>query len=735
MSRMFERLDLQVGQLYRSVVNIASPRHLRLGAKAAWKQTKENAFLYSGTLMWDAQAFAASINILGWSPHTAPIILGLTAAPSIALLAPTAGLGFFRGMRASKSSLDILETLTKRKWKMKDLVSVSDFLDRHPEKEYASIAKAYAGNEKLDGEPLNESFGKAFKEEKPKNIPLLETIIRNENYSYSVASKLKDAATLNDLSAGIAVLHYDSSGGEVSSYDLGILKKAEPFLEKADDFRLSLVKAYAMNCKGSLWNIDTILKADVKEEYKNLYISSLQSANSTYYLGSITSLADSLKDTPLFDYLEKPLSKGISSDSLNELRYNKSDILKNPDALKVVKDLLKKSQRRDFSASMYTVMSFINSSPNSLRELAAYGKKKRQSMISKLNPMFKLFRKDAISMIDSYRGAGITIEEILDKDIVKEKIGDYFGAMRFSESLTNNELMNILAGYQHNKDKGEFKPLFGHVIEGKDIWDYRDSIGTLKEMEESNPVLLIKWMNGYNNTKSSDGKITIDFASIARENYDEALEHLKAQGFDVEESENIYTHSSELVRKYGNRDEVLVRDAIEHLQLVQSLDGKKEIKADSLVYSTGNIKDFLFIGEKPQQTCLGLTRFNSDCLLSMMGQPNTLPFITFAKYEGTKTPIARSILRIEGKDLIVDDIYGKTCSFIEEVKSFADSLELKLLVPDSMSYRLSDSDQKFVKKNKLVGKYEKGDTKGLYYSDSLHGRVNSEAYFPEIIMK
>ena len=102
--RFFERLDLQVNQLYRTAKHMVSPRHLKLGSKTSIKQLKENwPILFVST--W---SISPILNYLtGKDNLSYSILAGLAlAATPIAITASTLGLGFFRGIRAPKEAIN-----------------------------------------------------------------------------------------------------------------------------------------------------------------------------------------------------------------------------------------------------------------------------------------------------------------------------------------------------------------------------------------------------------------------------------------------------------------------------------------------------------------------------------------------------------------------------------------------------------------------------------------------------
>jgi hypothetical protein len=282
----------------------------------------------------------------------------------------------------------------------------------------------------------------------------------------------------------------------------------------------------------------------------------------------------------------------------------------------------------------------------------------------------------------------------------------------------------IIRGYKKNRTVKNAELLFSKVLAGESLWQYREEIGNLAGFKKNMAAIAEPWIEGYANSVDAQGTVKLNSEAIAKDNYFEALDHLRSIGIEVDAKEDIFMHAIELINTNSHRQEILALDALEHLHLVRNYQGKKDIEVEQIEYATGGLKEYLFIGYCPTDTCLGLHRINSDCLISMIGQSNTLPFFVYASHNDKKTMLGRSILRIEEDRLVVDDIYGKNLDFIPEVKKFADNLGLKVLIPNRLSYRLTDKDKEFAKSNLLFGDYVKGSTQGLYYSDSLGGRIN-----------
>jgi hypothetical protein len=312
--------------------------------------------------------------------------------------------------------------------------------------------------------------------------------------------------------------------------------------------------------------------------------------------------------------------------------------------------------------------------------------------------------------------------------MIKAEISRYFNNITISESISERDFLNVIAGYVNNRNKSEYsKDIFSSFLTGETLWEYREKLPETvqfkKQFENINPHFYEAWKKGYYNQVKTNN-LTIKFKDFALENYHEAIAHLTKAGYEVDEQDNFYSHATELIEKYSKINSPLVVDAIEHLKIIDANKKINIIKADQLIYKTADFRDFLFIGNIPRQTCLALNRSNSDCLLSMINQPNTIPFLIYAAKDKTEIPIGRCILRIEDRKMIIDDIYSAKVDFIDEICNFAQQLSLIPKLPQQMMNNISSHDVEYCKKNGIIFDYMQGSTAGLYYSDSLGGRMN-----------
>lgn len=743
--RFFERLDLQVKQLYRSIGNLTKPRHLKLARKIAKKQIKEKRLddiMLSGGFAgftipkYSIDFIRATYTLI--ENKTISILTGMLIPPGsqfIAAQTANAGLGFYRGVRNKEESLDTLEKMIEdNDFSMKDIISISDSLEKSEKKETPVLVNSYIGNKKLmnhypNVKYLTKIIEEIFENTEIKNLELSKKIIEKENYP---ASLILNLPKINELDGFSHDLLYEliNNNKEFELYGLDDYMKIKDKLNNATELQKVLLKTTQKNKENKLYFLNNILEIELDEKYLEEYKLALEYDNITN-LKKYDEILKKLDNTQLYQFIPNTIKRKVSVYDLRLISDRKEKIISNEYAFKMISDLMKVSQRQDFSKSLDITLALMDNSEEILKDLASYGKKKRKSIFSRLSPIFEIFEtKEVISLINDYKKEGISIETMLEKDIIKQKIEEYFGGITINQDITNNELLRVLKGYQHNKNKTKYtKKLFESFLSGKSLWEYRQEHRkhAYNSFEKENSEIIDKWKKGYCKlVKNEKFEIKIDNKKICEDNYKEALDHINSTGLEIKYEKDMLSHSQILIEKFKDNPNYLIKDALEHLEVIVNYHGKKDIVTNEIMYGTGTINDFVNIGHFPAQTCLGLNRMNSDCLLSMIGQANTLPFFTYIENRNDKTIIGRSILRLEDQVLIVDDIYGNTEGMVFEIYNFAKELNKEILIPEKQLSKLTKEEQSFVNDKQLVNKYVKGPTKGLYYSDSLGGRINSE---------
>ncbi|MFT4344125.1 MAG: hypothetical protein ACMXYE_05265, partial [Candidatus Woesearchaeota archaeon] len=222
-----------------------------------------------------------------------------------------------------------------------------------------------------------------------------------------------------------------------------------------------------------------------------------------------------------------------------------------------------------------------------------------------------------------------------------------------------------------------------------------------------------------------DKPIVIDSRKVAEENYREAYEHMQEAGIDMTRiNQNIYEGLDSMIAclKSADHTNPLIQDAQEHVEVIQSIQNSKTINAASITYKIGDLYDFLFIGEYPAKTCLGLDRSNSQFTISMIESEQFLPFIAESNVSGSRNILGRCLLRYTPEGIVADNFYGKTDGMVEVLKEFTKRFNLPLLINEKMIYRLDG----FSKEANTVTINFNETIHTSFYSDSIGGRIQSE---------
>ena len=429
----------------------------------------------------------------------------------------------------------------------------------------------------------------------------------------------------------------------------------------------------------------------------------------------ITHLEHLEKDLEKFSYLKKHftrlLERGFDYFSIVSL-FNDEIKTLSKEGQKITDILLKKASKDSLVESLNAIVNLDKTdSEGIIKKISQLGKKKIIKAFNRLAPLIQLYEHPAQEIEEYLQKQEDFSDTKKFNSFLEEKINAYFGLEKISDDITFAEKTYLLRGYCQNRQEDFSKDFIRAVLAGEDTFDFKGRNKLLTKTESK------EWVKGYYKEKEDSANVQIDFPQMIKDNYEEALDHLKNAGFKFKKQNDMMATASSLIPQLEkSTEDILIKDALEHLKLMLKLTKQnKKIKGSSLIYKTGNLKDMAFIGEKPNQTCLGLGRSNSRYTVGMAHNYHILPFIISANTEFNEVPLERSILRLVGDYILIDDIYGQKLDFVDHVNEFAKQVGKDVIISKKMSEKLTEKDKNLFSKAVDL----KYDIEGPQYSDTF----------------
>jgi hypothetical protein len=518
--------------------------------------------------------------------------------------------------------------------------------------------------------------------------------------------------------------------------------EVEPYL-KVDKCDSKIKREIAFDVLSASYSSMTIdLDLEITEDDYQFY-SKWKEGTRNFSRGSVhdlLKLSHILRDNAEISDLKKTIEKAVYSDVDIESILRGIRRLKTPepyllsgrdddipaDFSQCFEMLLKKGKRSGFAYSTDLLGCIYDgdlmSNSKTLGKINSLGRKKKLRLfdtLSKFNGIYTttLISKELTDFLETH--------EISEFDLFVEnqhrKVLNQFGIDKLPDSILTYEFQYLYAGYYKNKDDPNALPLVSSVLQEKSLLEYREM-----QLGRSLDGILAALHKPFLQKKQVDEEFVIDSKRIGKENYDEALIILERAGVSEERDGNYMAHATSLVERYKASENEVIQEAVEHLEKVIDSQNRKNIKTNELIYKTGNLKDFAFIGEYPRETCLGFSRMNSKYMMSMATQPTIMPFIVaIENEEGKEILVSRALLRVYEDRLIVDDIYGESVDILDPIAEYASSIGLEIGIPERQYDSLTSSDKQFVKKNFSFATIDEHIEYAIY-SDSLGGRIENQ---------
>ena len=461
--RFFERLDLQVKQLYRSVRNLSKPRHLKFANQVSKRLSNEEIItrhlVFSSLTFSHLQIYGNNLVNMFWNyTHdlkTSVISSLLTSAIINSTIIETTyrGVGFYRGLKNSDKSLDVLEKLIQDPdISNRDFNKYADLLEKHQNKKYFSLIepsilnkeymwRSYNNLENL----INDSFTKL----NINNEELLKKVIANEKHISSIKEYICDVDELKGFSKRL-LEDYLESNHKITSYDIKYLIKIKDNLENLNETKKEILLASKDNPNNRLYFLEAFTKAEIHEEHKEMYLLAAKKSylNEMVYYDKIFKELDK---TEFYDLLPNCIKRNIIAEDIMNIVKNKDGLLSNEYSKKLISEVMKISQRRSFSRSVDIISKLSHKDQDLLEDMINnYGKKWRKHIFSRLTPLFEIMNVEEItSIMREYKDSGKGINHMLNDDIFRRKIEEYFGGINIHPSITTNDITACLKGYQH----------------------------------------------------------------------------------------------------------------------------------------------------------------------------------------------------------------------------------------------------------------------------------------------
>jgi hypothetical protein len=605
-----------------------------------------------------------------------------------------------------KTAVNVQRTLSLKKENLESLVKISDNLRKQKKPDSSDFGFAF------DLFTRNE-----FNEQERKEI---ETLYSEEyvwdhyknNYFKEVREQL--AGFKHKEVRELAFAKFLKSG---SIYSKEIYNKIDS-AEDSTSRELAMIHIGKKSPYSDHGSTDFFLENKFNSEDKEMYELAVDSvdcyASDLKLLKELIARGDEGINDSLKKYFRRNSDSRGNSSIIFFLNTAYNDCTSNPDIRSLTELVLAKGSREFMSDTLFSIknMSKTEEGRETARVINNYGKKKKIQAMRGLASLMSLYGHDCLEILTN------KLKQEKNNDLIEilgdmnRHITDYFQIDGISDSLTKKDISYLIRGYNNTRDVPESKYFIGAVLRGDSLWDYRKSIDD-KFSEGINPG----WIGGYRREVSKKIKVNVRNSNIAYENYAEAIKHLKEEGMDVELKEDYFEHARILIKEISEKNQALIKDAREHLQIAMKHHRDSEIEAEKIIYRTGNLKDFAFIGEYPQETCLNLSRSNSKYTIGMAKNKNILPFLVSTEYSGHEVILKRGFLRCFEDKLIVDDLYGAPVDFVKEAAMFACTLEKEIVIPTEMMSRLTQEDQKYVQKH-LARKEIREFFRDPVYSDS-----------------
>jgi hypothetical protein len=466
-------------------------------------------------------------------------------------------------------------------------------------------------------------------------------------------------------------------------------------------------------------SIMDFLDLDIKKEHEEMYFAMAEEKYT--YIGYYKEALQFYKkaDSKGRAAFLSCLKRGALTQAIYNIAWQYKELNKNADYQELTNLVLSKGEKESISNSLNAIRylsNHENGGDKIANQINNLGKKRKIKLLKSMGPLISLYGSSAIDILQKYleKGNDNSIDSLL-KDVQKE-ILNKLGVNEINPKLSPADINYLLAGYCKNKSIDSSEKFFSAVFCGEKLWDFR---------HENNDTINSEWKSGYHNQIVCNLKTKVDKSRIDEQNYTEALEHLNSAGLKIESSIDIQTHAAELILKIKNKTGTLIDDAKGHLEEILKNTRGKEIETSKLIYRTGDLQDFAFIGEYPQNTCLSLTRTNSKYTISMANNSKILPFLVEGITSDSSTVLNRCLLRTNETGIVIDDVYGSKIDMLEEIIIFANKCNSNLIVPTKMLDKFSDKDQKSitdkVKTSLIVETFDKP-----IYSDTCNNACAGE---------
>lgn len=661
----------QLNELGRSIKNLASLDHYR----AIPKFIGDKKEVYKGHMSWPMWAISA-MNYFNYSVLGNPFfgLMGVFTNPVVLALKEATG--------------DIHHTLSLKKDDLESLLRITEAhkkLKGRPSFDFQQAFNVFTRNE----------FDASERKE-------MEHLLSNNDLYYHYPDKYfsemrPELAEFKDAEIrALAFKNFLISGSIGNKKNLKIIEQAPKSTGR--DLALILARNNPAYLHESTLNF--FLSPGLREADKAVYQLAIESG--VDYSSHFKSLKRIIEknDSDLVDSLVKYMARnkkapGVSN-TLDNLSVYYGDYTENPQIKSLTELVLTKGAREILPDTLQSLR-YMASTPEGIEtaELVnSYGKKKKLQLIRRMTPLIKLYGLESIGIINKAIKQDGEVDILQFFDSMNEHIKNYFQIQQISPSLTKKDISYLLNGYNANRSNPESRQFIGSVLRGDSLWSYRESFSK-EVLEELDP----KWLSGFKHEVTKKVKLDVKSEEIAYENYAEAIAHLQEDGMDIELRTDYRAHATELLEKITQTNKTLVNDAREHLQRTIRTQKDTQVEVSKITYRTGNLRDFAFIGEYPQQTCLGLGRSNSKYTIGMAKNANILPFIVSAEHEDKEVVLKRGFLRCSEDKLIIDDLYGPQIDFLKEVAKFACSLGREIVIPEAMMTRLTEEDQNYIKKS------------------------------------